>query len=211
MQRTCSKCSWVFPSSYHQTACKFCKTRFPIQFCNTCKEWVPTGEFHTRGTYLQRDCKACASKIVSKWHIAHAEETAIYKKQWYLNRRAEFDAFYEEWKSLTSSVTFKVLTEEQWLQTCSYFNGCAFCDETHIETREFLVGFQHGGRYAPWNMLPVCGNCSIRTRTAENPFIWMDKFIGSRRDISDEKRERLLEYFISQIEKVKNDQQTTSI
>lgn len=92
----------------------------------------------------------------------------------------------------------KPMTEDEWHKVCEYFGGCAVCGEPHIESREFFLGFQDGGRYTAWNMFPQCGKCATHTRFVSNPFIWLDKRLGGARFIglTDERREKMLKYFL---------------
>ncbi|MNH35596.1 hypothetical protein D3C79_962960 [compost metagenome] len=82
-----------------------------------------------------------------------------------------------------------------------FFDGCALCDETHVEVRQFLVNFKDGGRYAPWNILPMCVKCGTKLRLHDNPFRWLDGLI-KHKEITVDKRDMVLEYITLQIEKV---------
>jgi len=111
---------------------------------------------------------------------------------------------YADWLDLTN-VEFKLMSEQEWLATCAYFDGCAICGEEYIETREFFVKFVEGGRYASWNMFPMCSNCATKVRLAANPFIWLDDYLGAAKKLglTEERKQKLLEYFILQIERMK--------
>lgn len=107
-----------------------------------------------------------------------------------------------------ATINFKPMTEKDWLQTCSFFNGCAFCGSEHIESRQFFVQFNKGGRYAPWNMIPTCGTCAGFRRNNMNPFTWLDNRIGNEhilKVLNTERKERLMEFLFLQVEKVKNE------
>lgn len=112
---------------------------------------------------------------------------------------------YSEWLDLTK-LDFKLLSEDDWLKACAYFDGCAICGNDHIEAREFLVGFQEGGRYTAWNIFPMCGRCAKLARQTANPFIWLDSYLGTAKKLglTEERKQRLLEYFVLQIERVNN-------
>jgi hypothetical protein len=99
------------------------------------------------------------------------------------------------------------MSEQQWLEACNYFNGCAICGSEDIETREFFVPFSKGGRYTAWNMFPLCGKCAIHTKPAANPFIWLDDYLGKAKDLglNDYRKERLIEYMLLQIERCKDE------
>jgi hypothetical protein len=119
--------------------------------------------------------------------------------------REQANKKYEEWMDL-SKVDFKLLTEKEWTEACVFFGGCAICGSEHIETRHFFVDFREGGRYTAWNVFPMCGDCSKKVRNYKNPFVWLDKYIGSI-DMPKERIDRMLEYFLMQIERVKPSEQ----
>lgn len=104
----------------------------------------------------------------------------------------------ESWVS-NPLLQFKPMTEQEWYKACSYFGGCAFCNNSHIETRQFFIPFKEGGRYSPWNVFPMCGDCAVRIvpRTT-NPFLFMDSCVGtahSRYKIPKARLKQLREYF----------------
>jgi hypothetical protein len=109
-----------------------------------------------------------------------------------------------------SKIDFKPMSENEWLSVCAYFEGCAICGEEHIETRQFLVPFKDGGRYASWNILPMCEKCSGVAKKYDNPFRWLHKSLGNayKMGLTDERKNKILEYFILQMERCKNNEST---
>jgi hypothetical protein len=65
----------------------------------------------------------------------------------------------------------KTLTDEEWIAACLHFGKCAVCDNESIDARAFFVAFAFGGRYAAWNVIPVCEKCALEFRQNQNPFI----------------------------------------
>lgn len=69
-----------------------------------------------------------------------------------------------------ASENMHTLTEEEWLEACRYFEGCAYCGSEDISTRGFLIPFKDGGEYAAWNVLPLCDKCGTRSIRQPNIF-----------------------------------------
>lgn len=150
MQRKCPNCGWIHPSSFSPNKCKKCKTPLHPSRCMTCKKLF-NEPLNVRG-----DCKKCNMDRVLKWRAENKDKErakflrCVKKKETkYLNKILPF-----------AEQPFVRLTEEEWLDTCSYFGGCAMCPETHIETRRLVLQPKHGGAYTPWNVIPCCGTCS---------------------------------------------------
>lgn len=146
-------------------------------------------------------CKACEKKRKKEHDIKNRHQAPARYKKFIAKRRLAAETYYAKWQASTS-IEFKPITEEAWLKACEYFGGCAICGDERIETRQFFIGFQHGGKYAPWNVFPACAKCSNFARQIENPFAWIDHYLGSaeRIGMNEERRQRLLMWFIVQIE-----------
>lgn len=151
-------------------------------------------------------CKPCILERTKKYAKDNPDKprAAMARKRERANNISE--AKYEKWLKLTE-LHFKPVTEEQWIEACSYFEGCAICGEEHIESRQFFVPFEEGGRYAAWNIFPMCGKCSTYARKIKNPFKWIDRSIGtaSLLGLTPERSERLQAYLLSKIEEVTNE------
>lgn len=200
-------CGWQFPISYTRTACRFCGTLFELQVCADCKQLIPTSEFKKVKTgrnagYLDRRCRSCNNKSANEWMKAHPEVSRAATMRHSEKRRRIAEEKLQKWLESTN-LPFKPMTETEWLETCSYFGGCAICGNEHIESRQFLVGFTEGGRYSSWNIFPMCGECAKHTRRIKNPFLWLDKRVGTAHYIglTEERAEKLINYLILQIEK----------
>ena len=208
--RLCSKCGWVYPSCYTQTKCKFCHTVFSTQVCLRCKELVPTEHFYVyksgrNAGYLGRLCKPCSAETKKEWDALYPEQNLERVKKFIAQKQKVAGQRYQDWLDLTD-LEFKPMNEKDWLTTCMYFDGCAICGDEHIEAREFFVPFKEGGRYTSWNMFPMCNKCVTLVRRTANPFIWLDNYLGQARKLhmTEARKQRLLEYFILQIERVRD-------
>lgn len=142
----------------------------------------------------------------SKHYKINKEKLKVIKRRYIKGVRSRLDIKYNEWKELISYTT-KPLTEDEWLQTCKHFNGCAMCGSHHVETRQFFVQFQHGGKYTVCNVFPACSECARLTRKVENPFAWMDNRIGNMAQILPkftlERRKALVDYLRTKAEEGK--------
>lgn len=187
--------------------CRFCNTQLLTQICWQCKQERPTGAFWVRKTgsnagYLERVCKICTGETKREWDKRFPEQMIARNKRFIKNHLAIADNKYSDWVDLTK-IDFKVLSEDEWLQACMYFGGCAICGDEYIEVRQFFVPFQSGGRYTAWNMFPMCGKCAKQVRRSPNPFKWLDKSLGTafKLGLTEERKERLVEYFLLQVGK----------
>lgn len=86
---------------------------------------------------------------------------------------AKLDKAYNDWMDKVKRVPAKypTLTEKQWMEACRYFDGCARCHSKDIDSRGFFIGFEVGGRYCDWNIIPLCERCSKTWALNKNPFL----------------------------------------
>lgn len=162
--RKCEGCGWEYPITYTNAKCRFCgslvegakQLRRRCPMCNEIKL------FNTADTY----CRSC-------------------KNEYARVEIAKFVELEREWQSIAEALMkysftdriskipkpYKFLTEKEWYQTCSYFNGCALCGADEISTRAFFIPFKDGGRYCAWNVIPLCEECTTRSAKAKvSPF-----------------------------------------
>lgn len=68
----------------------------------------------------------------------------------------------DEWLALVKAVpkSYPTLTEQQWMDACRFFDGCARCHSKEIDARGFFIGPAQGGRYCDWNIIPLCERCA---------------------------------------------------
>ena len=212
LTRKCSKCGTVFPKSFVALKCSICGTPMEKMVCCKCKQILPRSYFTTRksGVYkgaINRRCTPCSKAMKKKWDDDNPDRKRA-RNTAFLERRADkADEDYREMLDALATIEFKPMSEEQWLKTCSYFEGCAICGNEHIESRKFFLQFEHGGKYAVWNILPMCWDCGKHTAKLTNPFKWIDRYIGATTTygLTHERRARILEYFKLKIEEAKNE------
>lgn len=154
--KKCSKCGWEYPISHPDRTCRFCQEPFKQVPCTSCG--TPTDiEKIYHGL-----CRACQT---------------MQNKQWRHNRKDNADKKYEEWLEKISTIPtpYKTLTEEQWLETCKHFGGCAYCGSMDISARSLFIPFKDGGKYCVWNVIPACEKCETAVKMIKNPFNRMDQ------------------------------------
>ena len=205
--RICPNCGHAYPSSFTGTKCKFCGTFFNEQYCIVCKRVFPKDVFYTRSNgYLTRRCPECNRKNARDWDNAHPEKRLerVYR---FMNKRAKkADLSYNQWIEATSNLQSPIMSEDEWLETCRYFGGCAICGNEHIESRQFFIPFNDGGKYTSWNMFPLCGKCAAKLPLSlGNPFRWFDRYFGNAEELglNEERRQRLIKYLQKQVNKAK--------
>ena len=201
--RTCPKCGWVYPSTYTNSKCKFCHTTFDYQICGECGKLVPTYKFYVRSNgQLTRWCPECNRKKAREWDAAHpdARDARVYR---FFDKKlmaAELKLY--DWMQNLKKVSFDTLKEDEWLDTCRYFGGCAICGHEHIETRHFFIPFEKGGTYSVWNMIPLCGKCAATIpKSIDNPFKWFDNYFGNAEELglNEERKNKLVSYLYNKM------------
>lgn len=154
--KTCKGCGWVYPKDWPGKTCRFCHTRLTEGICAVCGEY--SEKLH------RYRCASCATKE----HIS-----------WRSSRRGNAQSQYEEWLKEISKIPtpYKTLTEEQWLEACKHFGGCAYCGADSIDARSMFIDFSNGGRYCAWNIIPSCERCETAIKSIRNPFARMDNIL----------------------------------
>lgn len=153
--RKCNNCGWEYPATWPGKTCKFCHARMEGGACACC------GKIVSKLNKTNNRCRECNTKD----HVA-----------WAKARRFEASRRFIEWQDLIESIPtpYETLTEEQWLEACKHFGGCAYCGKPEIEARSMFIPFKIGGRYCAWNVIPACEQCETALRVQENPFLRMD-------------------------------------
>ena len=152
-------CGWEVPATHVNAVCPVCRTPYDSFTCIRCRKKVPISE-RTAG---RNWCKACD-------YAAHLRRCAAYQAR----VNALLDSHFEEWLSKVRRVpkNYPTLTEEQWIEACRYFCGCARCGSEDITARGFFIGFDIGGRYCDWNVIPLCDKCAGSFKESVNQFIY---------------------------------------
>lgn len=155
--KKCSKCGWECPGDSPARSCPVCRTRFTMGYCYICNEWSDK--------IWEGRCRACRTKQNKDWH----ERKSITAEEQ-----------FTKWKALLSKQPTNTLTEDQWLDACRHFGGCAYCGSPEIASRSMFVSFKDGGRYTVWNIIPACETCETLIKARPNPFNRLDR--GLNRD-----------------------------
>lgn len=107
-------------------------------------------------------CIDCGSKYAK-------EHSPIYRRKRIDALEARFDAWIAKVKQVPAK--YPTLTEEQWLEACKFFDGCARCHNEIVDTRGFFIGAKLGGRYCDWNIIPLCERCASRWNLNKSIFV----------------------------------------
>lgn len=195
--KTCKKCGWVYPYDIVRTRCAFCKTDFTEGLCVRCGTDTDDLRIGLCPECSTKSRKAAARRLYDKSVAAVQNE-------------------FDNWMDLVKRIPadYPTLTNEQWIEACVYFDGCALCKSSHINTRGFFIPFRVGGRYSKWNVIPLCEDCAKRYTSVDNPFRSMHRSLGKqthRGNISEhwhnsEKRlQKIVDYLRPRLEEAANE------
>lgn len=159
--KTCKKCGWVYPAYTDANICRFCKEPFTEGICKSCREFS-TDIFNGTGM-----CRKCYREYCNVRGRAYSIER-------YRRNISKAEERFSNWLENLNNVKTHVLTEEEWMEACRYFDGCALCGSHDIATRGYFVRFEDGGRYNACNVVPTCEICATSLKKQPNPFIQMD-------------------------------------
>lgn len=145
------------------------------EMCDRCgKVWIPPRWRKLRryndkdigSIYLETGlCKDCinASVYVDKFLDGEVLGEVEAKKQFY-----KYTGEYEKaWRIVLAMAPRILMTEEEWRDRCTFFNGCAFCGAP-IEVRAKYFPTALNGTFSPWNVIPLCGECNTKHNFARN-------------------------------------------
>lgn len=155
--KTCKRCGWVYPITQPGTKCKICGEPFEQIVCSVC------GKVNDRsGMAKSTLCRKCHSRMI-----------VPYGKANYRRIVSRLENSLTAWLDKIAKVpkNYPTLTEEQWLEACRFFNGCARCSSEDIDTRGFFISAKLGGRYCNWNVIPLCERCAKTWNRTNNVFI----------------------------------------
>lgn len=155
--KTCKRCGWVYPITQPGTKCHMCGETFEYIVCRLCGDICDASKIANGNL-----CKKCHSKLSGRTF-----------KQRYRRRMDRLDSQFDEWLHKVSLVpkNYPTLTENQWLEACRFFNGCARCNSEDIDTRGFFIVAKLGGRYCDWNVIPLCEKCAKTWNITKSVFI----------------------------------------
>ena len=145
--RKCKRCGWEVPATQRSVACPICKEPYDEVYCHKCGRIV-SGRDRVPKRALCREC--------------HNAEEREHMRTYNQRQQAKFEERFNSWLDKIRAVpkSYPTLTEEQWMEACKHFNGCARCGSQDITARGFFIGFEIGGRYCDWNIIPLCDKCA---------------------------------------------------
>ena len=136
------------------------------EMCDRCgKVWIPPKWRKIRAcdvedigkVYLETGiCKDCinASVYVDKYLDGDVLTEKEAKELFY-----KYAVEYERaWRVVIAAAPDILMTEDEWHKRCTFFRGCAICGGP-IEVRAKYFPAYLNGRYAPWNVIPLCSTC----------------------------------------------------
>lgn len=212
----CYKCGWEFPATYRASTCKFCGGpvyRNVGPEPGNCKECGAYCEnIHA---YNDHRCRECHNKSVREAYHKKGQSQATKEAAMQRSKRKKekeiriAEESYANWKAQLNSITTHSLTEDEWLQACAHFNGCAMCGADSIDARMYFIKYQEGGKYNACNIIPACEKCATDRKVNPNPFRTMNRYINSSaglyRGQSKERLKKIVDYLQSKIEEAKNE------
>lgn len=200
--KTCKGCGWVYPLITPYSTCRFCGRSFTEGICSICGERsddiIPSTKW----------CRKCYNKRngVYQKRVIHTTDD---NQKYYRRLCKEADERFAAWIEQLKSITTHTLTEDEWLECCSYFGGCALCNSDQIDARGYFIRFEDGGKYNACNVIPICDKCATAIKYQSNPFRQMNPIINrnlaTSRGYSLEKLEKVAEYLQSKMGGIANE------
>lgn len=189
--KKCSKCGWEYPIDWPGRSCRFCHEPFeggPCSHCGRIFDKLHNGV-----------CRECETKQHRAWREGRIENA---------------ETSYKNWLKKINSLPYPspTLTEEQWMEACKHFGGCAYCGDANIDARSMFIRFKEGGRYCAWNVVPSCERCETLRKSIYNPFIRMDQMYrrgnkepAKKYGFSLDKLQKIVDYLQSKMEEIQNE------
>lgn len=145
--------------------------------CSTCGQAYPEAwglsTCRICGGLIERDCVAGSIRV----------------------KEYMYDEFWYEWREKMLSTPPRFLTEDDWIDTCAEFNGCALCGFPDVEEKLLVVPTYAGGKLYTFNVIPTCRECALKVRTSQsiNPL----KTFFTIKDFKPELVEKVFSYLES--------------
>lgn len=203
--KKCKKCGWEYPFITPYPSCRFCGTWFTVGICKVC------GEYSDDIIPSTKLCRKCYNKRNGVYQKRVVKTTDDNQKT-YRRLVKEADERFAAWLQQLSKIATHTLTEDEWLEACRYFDGCALCDSESIDARGYFIRFEDGGKYNACNVIPVCDECATELKYQSNPFRrlnpTLNRNLATSRGLSLAKLERAARYLQSKMEGAENEQQS---
>ena len=201
--KTCKKCGWVYPLVTPYSTCRFCGMSFTQGICSVC------GEYSDDIIPSTKLCRPCYNKRNGVYQKRVVRTTDDNQKTYRRLAKEAYDRF-AAWLDELGKIKTHTLTEDEWLEACRYFGGCALCDNESIDARGYFIRFEDGGKYNACNVIPVCDKCATEIKYQSNPFRQMNptlnRNLATSRGLSLAKLERAAGYLQSKMRGVEDEQ-----
>lgn len=194
--KTCKGCGWVFAKVTPYKSCPFCGRYFTEGVCIDC------GEYSYDLVPSKGICPECQRKRVAKYNRNRTPT------DWAARRHKkiceEDDKMFDDWVAQIKELKMHTLTEEEWMEACRYFGGCAVCASESIDARGYFISYEDGGRYNAANVIPICEKCATAAKAQHNPFRRSDTRLASSptqyRGANREKLSKVVDYLQRKID-----------
>ena len=200
--KTCKKCGWVYPKVTPYTTCRFCGMSFTEGTCKKCGDYsydiLP-------GTGWCRTCYNARQLVYQKGRDQSESNRKVYEA-----RCKEADERFAAWTGQLRAIKTHTLTEDEWMEACRHFGGCALCGADSIDARGYFIRFEDGGNYNACNVIPLCDKCATALKYQSNPFRQMNPYINRSlavwRGLSVDRLNKVAEYLQEKIGGIDHEQ-----
>ena len=203
--KTCKNCGWVYPLVTPYSSCRFCGRGFTEGICAKCGT-------HSQDIIVPTNlCRSCYNERNRKYQkrVVHTTEERM---RYYKRLCAEADEQFAKWLETLKSIKTHTLTEDEWLEACKHFGGCAACNSESIDARGYFIRFEDGGKYNACNVIPLCEKCATAFKKQPNPFRQMHPQINrnliANRGMSLDKLHNIVDYLQSKIGGIVDEEQS---
>ena len=149
-------------------------------------------------------CRECYNAYSNNIKIAKGTANEVSRLSYIKMQKRTIDTF-NAWTSLLRKLNINTLTESEWLECCSHFEGCALCGSESIDARGFFIAYKDGGKYNRCNVIPLCEHCANELKRDLNPF----KYLTIYKKRIKRNRRKNLRNIIEYLEEKINDTNTT--
>ena len=122
---------------------------------------------------MRRRCSTCGIAYPDIWEASTCrncggliEHDTVAPKST-AQKAIELEKRWHDWRNKMFSAPPRPLKEEDWLQMCSVFNGCAICGSESIDEKLLVVPTYLGGKLYTYNVIPACSFCTDRIRQSQ--------------------------------------------
>lgn len=162
--KTCKRCGWVYPITQPGVKCRICGTPFDIVVCSRCGTFSKLEDLPNKNS---TQCRSCYRAIARD---NKARLGRVRYERFLDRKKTESELWLDKVRRVPKN--YPTLSEEQWIDVCRFFGGCARCGSSDVDTRGFFISHTNGGRYCDWNIIPLCERCAMVWNTDKNQFLY---------------------------------------